>query len=496
MSLTEAQATDLVQRARRGERQAFGELVDRYRDMVYGFAYHLTGNFEDARDLTQDALVRAYVRLPQLREPARFAGWLRRIVSNLYRSSARRPAARTLPLEDGHGVALEPSTAREIELTVQAALGSLREHDRLVLTLHYIDGHTQPEISQFLDTSASVVKTRLARARARLREELTEMVEDTLSTQRLPETFREDVIAGVNALVGDLLEALPLDVDELTDSARSRRNAAWRQILAALPEGLRQNVAGQDSASPIPVADFPEEMRPGVRDAMHLTWLLDILLDLRPPPWVVDLEVLWISFGSRPGSTEPTVWIADVPGDSGTIHPYISLTAPTDRATSPVAVTPAPGTEWRDVAQLLASVAQDVTRTARSVRTALLSTLPADAAALLPRLQAEMCASFTLVRERLTAEQREQIPQGKRVAAAHFDERVKSILRQAVALYWAEDIVSGLAEVPAWIEDFGASSVEFGLYPQDPSLGEHFGREYVKVRGPARADQYQTGISQ
>ena len=70
------QPTDerLVARARQGDQEAFGELVDRYRDMVYGLGYHLTGDFEAARDLAQEAFVQAFVKLGQLREPGRFAG--------------------------------------------------------------------------------------------------------------------------------------------------------------------------------------------------------------------------------------------------------------------------------------------------------------------------------------------------------------------------------------------------------------------------------------
>jgi len=74
MGFTDGQ---LVERVRSGDREAFGDLVDRYRDMIYGLGYHLTGDFEAARDLAQEALIQAYLRLAQLRDPGKFAGWLR-----------------------------------------------------------------------------------------------------------------------------------------------------------------------------------------------------------------------------------------------------------------------------------------------------------------------------------------------------------------------------------------------------------------------------------
>ncbi len=71
MALTDGQ---LVGRVRSGDREAFGDLVGRYRDMVYGLGYHLTNDFEEARDLAQEAFVQAYLKLGQLRDPDRFSG--------------------------------------------------------------------------------------------------------------------------------------------------------------------------------------------------------------------------------------------------------------------------------------------------------------------------------------------------------------------------------------------------------------------------------------
>jgi RNA polymerase sigma-70 factor (ECF subfamily) len=488
----------LVQRARRGDREAFGELVDRYRDMVYGFAYHLTSDFEDARDLTQEAFVRAYVRLAQLREPARFPGWLRQIVTNLRRSEARRPVVQTLPLEDADEVAVKPSGVKEVELTVRQALLSLRECDRLVLTLHYVDGYTQPEIGQFLDTPPEVVKTRLARARARLRKELVEMVDETLSKRRLPDTFRQGVIAGVEGLVRDLRQALPPDLAELRSSVGSRRNALWREILDGLPEARRQAVQEGQPQS-LSVSELPDDVRQRVREAMHFTWVSDILDVFQPPPWVDDLGVLWIRFGGGRNGETPTVSLANVPGNCGHIYEGISLAPLTERTLQPPAVLPTSPAQRRDVAQLLASLSHDAVEASECVRATLLEALPADAGGLMSQVHTEMCALFGLVREGLTPAQMTQREQGKRVAAAELDGEVKSALYQAVTLHWAERILYDLARAPLWVQYFETAGVEFGLYPMDDGLGEHAGREYVRVYAPNphrpnATQSWQTGI--
>ena len=68
--------SDLIRQTLDGDTDAFGHLVDRYKDAVYGAAYARLGNFQDAQDIAQDAFIRAYRRLASLKSPDRFAGWL------------------------------------------------------------------------------------------------------------------------------------------------------------------------------------------------------------------------------------------------------------------------------------------------------------------------------------------------------------------------------------------------------------------------------------
>ena len=172
----------LVRRARGGDRDAFTALVDRYRGMVYAAAFCCLGNAEDAQDAAQEAFVAAYCRLGQLREPDRFAPWLRRLTLNGCADALRRRGARRLSL-DGDAACqalVVPDGAEGVmtRLAVQEALGHLPERTRLTVTLCYSSGYTHAEVARFLDIPINTVRSRLQHAKRRLREEMRDMVQE------------------------------------------------------------------------------------------------------------------------------------------------------------------------------------------------------------------------------------------------------------------------------------------------------------------------------
>src|SRR5262245_40028057 len=81
---------ELVAAARSGDQQAFGRLVERYRNLACSVAYAITGSFVQSEELAQEALVLAWRRLPDLEEPYDFRAWLYRITQNVSRSSLRK----------------------------------------------------------------------------------------------------------------------------------------------------------------------------------------------------------------------------------------------------------------------------------------------------------------------------------------------------------------------------------------------------------------------
>jgi RNA polymerase sigma factor (sigma-70 family) len=182
---------DLVARVRQGDADAFTSLVERYRDAIYGLAFHELHDFEDARDVAQEAFIQAYMHLDQLRDPERFGPWLRQVTVNRCRSW-RRSRWREAPCEELPEPAAG-SESVETRLAVRQALACLSEESRLTLLLFYMQCWSMREIAAFLEISETTVKSRLRNARARLRKELLVLVDGTLKNTRLPADFAKKV---------------------------------------------------------------------------------------------------------------------------------------------------------------------------------------------------------------------------------------------------------------------------------------------------------------
>jgi RNA polymerase sigma-70 factor (ECF subfamily) len=221
--MTEKPDTTLVGEARSGSRDAFCQLVRRYQDHAYGLAVALVSDFDLAHDVVQEAFVSAYSHLAKLREPERFAGWLRGIVRNTARHALRDREHDRLLVERlcGSGVQPDPvrspaesAEAMECRRLVQHALQRLPQRNREAVTLHYVDGLSYADIAGFLGVTRTTVKGRLQRGREQLREELS-MVEDTFDKERLPEEFAEE-IAGIIDTWAERGVDLPGEIARLT----------------------------------------------------------------------------------------------------------------------------------------------------------------------------------------------------------------------------------------------------------------------------------------
>ncbi len=192
---------ELVASARAGELAAFERLARRYLGLAFALAYHQLGRFEDAEDAAQEALVEAYLKLHHLREPERFAGWLRRIVAGKAAELARRRREEPLPPE---GIEAEqarnepPPSALEAE--VQEALAQLPPPVRLATTLFYGEDLSYREIADLLAVPVSTVRGRLQRARSFLRSELIDRVAAGLRTARPGEAFVERLMSKIQSI--------------------------------------------------------------------------------------------------------------------------------------------------------------------------------------------------------------------------------------------------------------------------------------------------------
>jgi len=194
--------SELVARALGGDHPAFGELVARYRDAVVGVVFHRTGSFEDARDIAQEAFVKAYANLPKLRKRDSFASWLYHIADFTALQAARRSRHEVqMPTNDmPSGPAVHSSVeGADLAQQVREALATLDEPTRLAVILHYVNGYSHAEVAGFLGTTPGAIRTRVSRARSRLREEMTRTMGDTLRDNAKQLDFNQTFMAGVVA---------------------------------------------------------------------------------------------------------------------------------------------------------------------------------------------------------------------------------------------------------------------------------------------------------
>ncbi len=169
----------LVERVLNGDVEAFGILVDRYQDTFATYATRMTGSVDDAIDIIQESMFRAYRALRHCKNPANFKGWLFRIVSNRCKTHlATRQRRRTERL-DCHGPRLAAPDNQGVELerhderrAIERALQELPVEQREAVVLRYIEGFSVREIAAAVGVSPSAVKMRLHRARAALRTRL------------------------------------------------------------------------------------------------------------------------------------------------------------------------------------------------------------------------------------------------------------------------------------------------------------------------------------
>ena len=206
----------LIVKARKGDPEAYGEIVRRFQDMAVGYAYSYVRDFHLAEDVAQEAFIEVYGCLGKLRRPAAFPSWFRKIVFKHCDRTTRGKRMATVSLEAAgeigggdSGMAGEDE-ALEMADRVSRALEVLPERDHQVLTLFYISEYSQAEIGAFLDVQEKTVKSRLHSARKVLRERMTKMVEKDLQARR-PSRDGEFVAE----VMEDLLELTDLEIDAL-----------------------------------------------------------------------------------------------------------------------------------------------------------------------------------------------------------------------------------------------------------------------------------------
>ena len=181
--MTRDEESRIVQKVIKGDVNAFEKLVIEYEKSVYNIALRMTGNSEDASDMTQEAFIKAYNSLQSFRGDSKFSVWLYRIATNVcldfLRSKSRKPTV-SLSVEDNEGEEVQLDVADESQSpellldrqmtreSVRRGLETLSPEYRQILLLREIQGLSYDEISQTLGLEVGTVKSRIFRARKKL----------------------------------------------------------------------------------------------------------------------------------------------------------------------------------------------------------------------------------------------------------------------------------------------------------------------------------------
>ena len=170
------EVTVLVERAQAGDRSAYGELVRRFQGSVYAMALTRTRDPQEAQELAQEVFVHGMRKLPQLRDPRCFAGWLRKITARMAinRLTRRGPVSGAEPELLDHVEGKVRGPVEEIERTEAKAelhqgLKRLKDLDRQTLEAFYLRGRSLKQMSREFETPVGTIKRRLHVARLRLK---------------------------------------------------------------------------------------------------------------------------------------------------------------------------------------------------------------------------------------------------------------------------------------------------------------------------------------
>ena len=195
-----------------GDDSAFATLVEKYQKSVHALAWRKIGDFHYAEEITQDTFLRAYQNLSTLRNPSQFSGWLYVIANRvcLHWLRKEKPAKQLQSLEDTPMEEVEKSAyaryvleQRETQATehrfeiVKNLLEKLPEGEYTVMTLYYLGEMTTKEIGKFLGVSVETIRTRLYRARKRLKKEEELLIQEVLGGVQISLRIKQNIMRKV-----------------------------------------------------------------------------------------------------------------------------------------------------------------------------------------------------------------------------------------------------------------------------------------------------------
>lgn len=183
--------TILIEKCKQGDLQAFDQLMEMHQERVFNFAKRISGNYDEAADITQDAFLRAFSSIKSFRNEAAFTSWMYRIVKNIFLDKKRLADKAPTVSMDKHIATSEGDFQREFQdektatpeerlmqdeknRLVQQLLMELPDHHRIPLVLYHMENKSYEEISAIINLPLGTVKSRISRARLAFAEKLKE----------------------------------------------------------------------------------------------------------------------------------------------------------------------------------------------------------------------------------------------------------------------------------------------------------------------------------
>lgn len=168
----------IMEKIRRGDKEAFHYLVSQYRNKGFGLCYSIVGNVEDAKDILQDGFVKVYTNIKYFKGESSFYTWFYRILVNACRDFLRKNSRKKTSNIDNHalsqGPAGNPAVKQEIREELASAVSSLPEKQRLCFIMKHMRGLKIDEIATVMKCKPSTIKVHLFRAVGKLRKGLKE----------------------------------------------------------------------------------------------------------------------------------------------------------------------------------------------------------------------------------------------------------------------------------------------------------------------------------
>ena len=183
--------TILIEKSKQGDVNAFDQLIEMHQERVFNFARRISGNYDEALEITQDAFLRAFSSIKSFRNEAAFTSWMYRIVKNIFLDRKRQADKTPTVSMDEHISTFEGNYQREFQdeklpnpeeklmsdekdRIVEMLLMELPDHHRIPLVLYHMENKSYEEISAIINLPLGTVKSRINRARLAFAEKLKE----------------------------------------------------------------------------------------------------------------------------------------------------------------------------------------------------------------------------------------------------------------------------------------------------------------------------------